>query len=656
MKKGQLHTWAIIGFIIAVLVVTVYAFREEVLSIIFGKEQAATIIVPDQARNIKQFTESCLQSITKEGLTISGQQGGYIDIPVEDDIRGIENPLSNSLALFVTQGPYIPYWFYESSNGIAKLQQPTLQMIEQELDSYIENKLAGCLNNYETFTNQGFSITQAKPNAIVKINNEEVLVTLKYPITLQKDNFQFTFTAFTSQIPSLFGSLYKAASEIFSEEQSSYFLEKFTLDLLPVYDEIPNSGVDANCQPKTWSRQRSLDALAKIIATNTQSITIEDTIYNKQNKHFIYQALSSNSPASAAFHYSPDWPIFVDIITQDNEVLSGESFTQQNALAQFLGNLFCLSTYNFVYDIRYPMLITLNTPENEIFQFATQVIIDNNQPRQNRISSPVYDTTSTACRYPITPLTIQTSAYSANGNLIPLEGVSIKLKCITATCALGSSIIKNGIASLQTTSPACTNGLIEASKEGYHKSTMLTSTTQPQTLTMFLEKINEFALKIKVLDNGNIRDPYPSETFIVSLEDPLQQFSTSVIYPETKKLPLIPGSYDTSITLTIPGDNIKIQTAETDFCVTQPKSGLLGIFGVTEQNCKKQPSQEIELSTLTVGGANMHFNIQRAQLASSKEITLHAARLSTPTTQSQMANIQNQIASASQQLPQPVLS
>src|SRR3989344_1500978 len=47
----------------------------------------------------------------------------------------------------------------------------------------------------------------------------------------------------------------QTAQQTYEYLSTTLILENKTIDFLIVYDEIPYSGVDFNCQPRTWSQQ-----------------------------------------------------------------------------------------------------------------------------------------------------------------------------------------------------------------------------------------------------------------------------------------------------------------------------------------------------------------------------------------------------------------
>src|SRR3989344_7043659 len=97
--KGQVTAFVILGIVILALGITVYTFREQILSATFGTQLEENIVVPPQAERAKLYVDTCMESITTQGLERLGAQGGYIN-PPSDQVPSIVSPFGSSLDLF----------------------------------------------------------------------------------------------------------------------------------------------------------------------------------------------------------------------------------------------------------------------------------------------------------------------------------------------------------------------------------------------------------------------------------------------------------------------------------------------------------------------------------------------------------------------------
>ena len=122
MNKAQATTFFIIALLIVSLVITIYFVKDTVFFERFRRETLKTVVIPEFAKEVQLFTESCIRSTLIKGTDILGSQGGYITLPIDQYPISPINQFSNSLDIFGKGGNLVPYWFYESVNGVEKIQ------------------------------------------------------------------------------------------------------------------------------------------------------------------------------------------------------------------------------------------------------------------------------------------------------------------------------------------------------------------------------------------------------------------------------------------------------------------------------------------------------------------------------------------------------
>src|SRR3989344_3863641 len=346
--KGQVTGFVIIGIIILALGITVYTFRAEIFSKAFGSELEENIVVPAQAERAKLYVDTCIETVTTQGLNILGSQGGYISVP-QSQQQTLINPFGKALDLFGTGNGAVPFWFVETETGVQENQIPTKEEMQISLAQYIDDNLLACLNGFKPLQDQGYGFEESQPRSRVVINERNVIVQTTYPFTIIKEDFTFTFNQFRKNI---------------------------------------KSGIDTDCAPRTWLKTNVQKEAKKIFVANFPSLRIAGSSYkeNEQDaKSFIIDALEKDTETSVLFTYDEQWPLLMDVVGENEEILRGKRFTAENAASRFLLPLFCMNDNHFVYDMKFPMLISLQEGDS-MFQYATLVVIDNNQPRENRVT------------------------------------------------------------------------------------------------------------------------------------------------------------------------------------------------------------------------------------------------------------------------------
>src|SRR3989344_2227064 len=282
-KRGQVTTFIILGIIIVALLIGTFYLSSYGLKTRFEIEQAK-ISVNEEFIPFKNYFDSCIKSISLEGANIIGLQGGYINIPRDELTVNPLVPFSNKLQIFGNDALEVPYWVYETANGIQKVQVPDKKDMENELQNYIKNNLNNCLVNFTEFQDyeiNGFSDIKTE----VTIDNEKIFV--KVLITLD--------------VP--LGKLYNKAKEVLDKENKDYFFEQKTIDMLILYDQVPYSGINLNCNPKIWNVEKVKQDFKKVIKTNIEVINP-----SSQKKYFKYNLDSNNIDIN--FKFEEDWPLF----------------------------------------------------------------------------------------------------------------------------------------------------------------------------------------------------------------------------------------------------------------------------------------------------------------------------------------------------------
>ncbi len=644
--KAQATTFAILGLVIVTLAITLVYFREEIFSGI-GKQALQEQPTIAAIENVRSFTQNCIEESLIIGTNILGMQGGYIFLPEDEFPSAPYNVLSNSVDVFSDGNFKVPYWSYTTPNNLEKLQVPTKQVMEKQLADYVTREMLTCINDYSQFNLQGYDISYVNPETTVEIGKEAVIADVKMPLNVVFKASAQRFEKFkvTHEVP--LGDLHAQAIELFEYESQKTFLENFTLDMMAMYDEVPFSGVDFECTPRAWLKSKVVQDLKNIFALNIPTLKIADTDFslrNKKDKLLVFDALRNpQNDMKISFFFSSDWPILIDIAGENSELIRGKPFTTENEASRFLLPLFCLNDNHFVYDLKYPVLVTL-TQDGYTFQYGVMSVIDNNQPKRNLVDIPQFDESPEICARADTKATFIASGIASDGSSVPMKDVDISLSCTFTECAVGQTRLETAGLALTTLVPQCIGGQLSASKSGYHKSSKIIDTNQEGTFFIDLEPYYDLPVDIIINDEGTLRAPYPTESVFFQFENKEKDYFTSYVYPSTEKLRLIAGNYKIAATLLVqvqPGFILKEE--EIEICVDAPQKGLAGILGSTEKKCTKQKIDPINLDTIIAGGGAYSWFADRRILSTSNKIVLYANRGPTPQTFTELNNVyQNQ--------------
>ncbi len=647
VKRGQAAAFIIIGLIILITVAGIIAVKKGILSDLFKKIAGERRLVPQQIKPVQSYLDSCVTRLTEEGSSIMAFQGGYINPPKEAIPTTPFTPLESSLEIIPNSGFRTAVWFREKGNAVQETKVPTITDMEEDLGNYVEANFPACINNLTAFSNEGYNFyADGIPKADVQISKSKISTKLEFPVNVKILDTNFTLKDHIGEVDSNLGKLYTMATEILSKENEHYFLEQKTIDMLVAYnDEVPFAGTDFSCTEKVWLKTNVEHSLKNILFENMAVMHVKDTNYelnNEQFKYLEFEALDTeDDEVTANFMYIPDWPTVIEINPSEGNVLRSDQISKKTGgqAAAIISSFLCLNTYRFVYDIKYPVLIALTDENGLTFQFATQVIIDNNQPRENRLTTlDLSDSTSQICQYPQRQVKIYTTAVDKNEDLVPLKDVSLSFKCFPASCPLGTSKLdSDGEPVFDAVVPLCLNGVIEGTKEGY-KQVFKTffSSNDPNAepvAVVALEPLYKKKIKILIIDKetGVAREPYSTEQVHFNFIHKQATYQTTYAYPgEEDTIELLPGEYTIDSYLLRNSSTYKITLPKEviESCVDTRDFGLFGFFK-TKQVCQSTETEPIEFDTVLTGGAaNVEHEFSREGLAGEGILTLYV--LSSP--------------------------
>jgi hypothetical protein len=606
-KRGQVTVYIILGLVVLIALVAIFSLRNYIIKNEFEREQEKIQVV-EEFKPVKNYLDSCIQSIALQGSDLMGLQGGYINIPEDNLPVNPVIPFSNKLDIFGNSRLVVPYWFYETANGIQKQQVPTLQEMQIQLADYINSNLNNCLNNFTAF--EGYQINDFRSlSTSVEIGDNQIFVRMLTNIVINYKDSQADFDKFLVSVNSPLGKLYKTGKDILNKENSDSFFEQKTIDMLVLYDQVPYSGASLTCSPRTWFVENVKKDLKTIIRANIEAM-------NPSNQGYFNFDVDTNN-ADVKFKYNEQWPLDLSI-NGGEQVLKEESvFGQNNLAAAFLSTLFCLNNYHFVYDIKYPLLITLNEGDY-FFQYATQVIIKNNQPKENKLGTNYLgNLDSRVCNSPSVKSSIRVRDSDTGANI---ENAKVEFSCVGSVCDLGNTG-KDGLTILV---PACLNAQISVSKDGYHDSSVTLDTIEESLFNLDLKPYKNKQVEVKVIDVNAIRNANSDESVMFTLTNDEDNYNL-LINNEINSSNFLPARYHVqSFIIKNYPNGLKLDKQTIEYCTDIPKASVLGLIGLTERKCFSTDLETTELNKVIVGGADFDWEVTKEQLDNANKIVFYS--------------------------------
>ena len=557
-KKGQVTMFIILGIVIVAAVASIFVFKDYLIKNEFERE-AAKLDLGEEAVPVYNYFKDCIADIAFDGIDIMASQGGYLEIPDYNYPIDPALPFSNKLEVFGNSGLEVPYWFYETSNGIQELQIPTVDEMESSLNIYIENNVFECTNNFtlfEEYSVRGFD----NLDVITNIEDDKVYIKAVTELTLDNKGVEQKIENVYAVLDTDFGRLYNEANNIFDELYHSNFTEEKTIDMLVLYDELPFSFTEFSCERKIWSKKKVIEDFKKILELNTFKYG------SKENKYF---SIDADYESEVSFSYNREWPTDIEVVDEEESVL-------------------CVNDYKFIYNVKYPVMVKLSSDVD--FIFAYQTLIKHNQAKNNLVQGTLKAQESQLCLNKIMPTQVNTNVGNAE----------INFKCFDTTCDIGFT---DSSGYLFDNFPQCMNGLIIAQKDGYKKAELLTSTNRETQNILLLDKISSINFEIRIIENGVERGILDDEDAIILLKQ--EDYSTS-LEKGSEAVELAEGIYEVSSIIT-KNKKINIPKQNIRECTSVPKPGLLGLI-FNEERCIDIDIGGFDLDAVVIGGNNFEFD------------------------------------------------
>jgi len=595
-KVGQVTIFIIIAILIVVGVAAYFVLRAGIFE----------PSLPQELEGVYSYYLSCVEQEVSNGALILGEQGGYIETP--EFSPGTEYmPFSSQLDFF---GFGVPYWYYISGNGIEKEQIPSKAKMQEQLNDFLEQGVLDC--DFFQFEEQGFEVNFGEADVKTSIKDKLISVSVKQEFNINYGEISWRGTSHSASVSSSLGKFYDLSKKIYLNNKQEMFLENYGVDILRLY--APVDGSEIGCSPKLWFVDDIRKDLIVALENNVPAVKLKGDYYEGGDDYFI-KDIGENVDFDVNFLYLREWPMKMEVWPSEDDLLKAEPIGLQEGMGM-LG--FCYTPYHFVYDFAYPVMVQLYSG-SEMFQFPVVVYINKNNPREALDVEGIPDVVPELCEHKNTEL----SVYTYDTNLENVEA-EIKFKCFDTTCNIGGTEIdESGDAVLIADFPQCVNGFILASADGYKTKKHQISSVESGSATIILDK--KYKLDLEIQKQGSkLSDDYAVVTFTKDGE------VETVAYPEMKEIALTEGEYEIKVYI-YSNSSINLAGSSTQKCIDVPKSGILGVFGMTEEKCFTLDIPDQIISFAVSGGGTQGYYITESELQGAEKLIINAESFGKPT-------------------------
>lgn len=500
-RKGQLSIFLVIGAILVLVTGFLFASSQ------FEFFQSYDTRMKNQ---ISDVVDQCVFESTDRGLFLLGFQGGYIEIPEEKAQIPGEH---------IDFGLKIPNW--DSEDG----DVPTISSMEFELREFILDDSIGCITSNLNSLAEFLSITVAEDQMRVdiEINEQNTIAQVMLPITFSEGNSEEiqSIEDFYVRVDSVrLGDMYSLASQIYSLEQGSTFMEDLVLDQIFSAGDyssalsMPSQGMYFTCSPRVWTFFQLQENLANLNNNNFKYLYFEGTAgiddvfeANLGDRDDLKEYYEKNYVFPLDDRKSSFRDYRVEVLMPSTEITGEEGILTRYPFRAFDVNpssgglvrpmdmdvdagvfqvpIPCVQIFHHTYTLDYDLIIRITdlNQDGELytFQFPLRIEVENNNPKQSLPQLPFTVEPATAtdevfCSDESRQYPLQIFALDAV-NQEPLQDVDITYQCINLRCDMGSTqrptfdgIDRPGSdAYLETDFPFCAGGRVIAEKDGYHR-------------------------------------------------------------------------------------------------------------------------------------------------------------------------------------------
>ena len=508
-NKAQTSIFIIISLII--VIVAAFVLYTSDIELFYSPEDRVE-------GQIRESIESCFDTSISSGVFYLQYQGGVIDtssyIRFRDDYLLLGNDDS---------APKLPNWDVEDD------RYPTLFSMENELNTFVEEDVRGCINSAIFTLSDAFLIEPYfdELEVTTDINFETIDVEIYLPLDFKEVNGEIenSMNDFTLRKESKLGDLYSLAIEIYNVEEREYVFENLTLDQIfsasnyaDRTTSMPSQGIEFSCTPRIWLKSDLKDTLANLNNNNFRYLSFEGTapieyrfesnlvegsgldayfrnhyVYSLDNTKSSYENYEVNVLNPSVESFSGGYSRFspyreFEVSPSNGEIVRSLEQGFDTGFGSF--NFGCIQIYAHSYTIDYDLMIRLEDVSGEsedFFQFPIRVDIKQNEPKEsspsfiipeenrNTLHEASYCVEETY-EYPISIGVEDLSVVTSENDL--LSDVNISFKCLSMTCDLGqtqryTNSIGTSISweSLDPTYeglvPYCYGGEFVAKKDGY---------------------------------------------------------------------------------------------------------------------------------------------------------------------------------------------
>ena len=207
-KRGQATIFIIIGVVVIILVMLVVFLKGEITLKPLSAE-AKQNFLSSKLEPIRNHVKECITDLGASYVKALSLSGGDV------------NPSS----FVFYKGNDVQYLCYrDGGTGSCVQNILTRKNMESEINSYLDGSLPGCIN-LDSFRDGRYDISAGSIDADSEINDNNIFVSLNYPVKLISGDVKAEIDSFSEVINLPLGKLHDLSIDILNDEVSDIYCD-----------------------------------------------------------------------------------------------------------------------------------------------------------------------------------------------------------------------------------------------------------------------------------------------------------------------------------------------------------------------------------------------------------------------------------------------
>ncbi len=173
-KKGQITIFIVVGILILATVGILFSLKASTEK----KRMEQPLYLDTQP--IELYVQQCQENAVKDAILNTGKSGGYAILPEHSTTNLQDN------------APY-----YRDGD---KDYFPTAELLAQEIARYVDAALSLCLQQFEPFEKEGYSIVAGTPTSTARLSQKKITLITKLPLTVSQGIQVRDLSVFTADV------------------------------------------------------------------------------------------------------------------------------------------------------------------------------------------------------------------------------------------------------------------------------------------------------------------------------------------------------------------------------------------------------------------------------------------------------------------------